>query len=97
MKETERNVIYNASNTRLGRMSLTTSSFLDMQRWGITGDELEETFRYGEEMKPGKIVFSYGNYEIGLFFVKDETRVWRGDVTQERFVIIACWRRGVRK
>ena len=96
MKQEER-TIFNASNIRLGRVGLTISAYLEMQEKNLNLDQLEETFRYGEEVEPGKLVCSFGNYTVGMFYVKDETRVYRGDLNELRYLIIACWRKETRR
>jgi hypothetical protein len=55
-------------------------------------DELEEAFRYGEEIDEGKIIYG----EIGLFYAEDETRITRGNLDRRRFVLITCWKGGER-
>jgi hypothetical protein len=85
-------LIYNASEVRLGRVTLSTSAFLEMQERKLNLDQLEETFRYGQEVEPGKIELSFGEFKVGMFYVKDETRLTRGNLDLERFVITSCWK-----
>ena len=96
MKSEAWGVIYNAADVRLGRVSLSMSAFIDMQVHKLNLDMLEETFRYGKEIEPGKIELQFGKFAVGMFYVKDETRTTRGNLNLERFVITACWKRGGR-
>jgi hypothetical protein len=96
MKNKVWGIIYNASNTRIGKVSLTMSAFLEMQERKLNLDQLEETFRYGKEVEPGKIKLNFGAFTVGMFYVKDETRITRGNLDLERYIIIACWKEGVR-
>jgi hypothetical protein len=63
-----------------------------MNEHNLTPDLLEETFRYGKEIEPQKIVLNFGDYTVGILYVKDERLVFRGDLSAIRFVIITCWR-----
>jgi hypothetical protein len=63
-----------------------------MHEHKLTTDILEETFRYGKEIEPQKIVLDFRDYTVGILYVKDERMVFRGDLSAVRFVIITCWK-----
>jgi hypothetical protein len=85
-------IIFNHTNKRLGRLQLSLLGFRRMQEHKLTPDMLEETFRYGKEIEPQKIVLSFRDYSVGILYAIDERFVFRGDLSAIRFVIITCWR-----
>jgi hypothetical protein len=84
--------VFNHSNTRIGRLQLTWLGFFRMTEFQLTTDILEETFRYGKEVEKHKIVQNFDDYSVGLIYALDETRVFRGDLAKQKFVIITCWK-----
>ena len=58
---------------------------------------LEDTFRYGKEIEKGMIVQKYDEYSVGMYYALDETRVFRGDLANEKYHIITCWKQKNRK
>jgi hypothetical protein len=85
-------IVFTTSNMRLGRLQLSLLGFRRMQEHNLTTDILEETFRYGKEIEPQKIVLNFGDYAVGILYVKDERFVFRGDLSAIRFVILTCWK-----
>jgi hypothetical protein len=85
-------IIFNHTNKRLGRLQLSLLGFRRMHEHKLTTDILEETFRYGKEIEPQKIVLDFRDYSVGILYVKDERMVLRGDLSSIRFVIITCWK-----
>jgi hypothetical protein len=63
-----------------------------MHEHKLTVETLEETFRYGKEIEPHKIVCDFRDYTVGILYARDERFVFRGDLSAVRFVIITCWR-----
>jgi hypothetical protein len=63
-----------------------------MKEHQLTTDMLEEVFRYGKIVEENKIVLTYDTYEVGILYVLDETRITRGNLDAELFVIITCWK-----
>jgi hypothetical protein len=96
MKNEVWGTIYSAANIRIGKVSLTLSAYLEMQERKLNLDQLEETFRYGREEEPGKIKLNFGAFTVGMYYAKDETRITRGNLDLERYIILACWKEGVR-
>jgi hypothetical protein len=84
--------VFMRSHTRLGRLQLTWHGFFRMNQFHLTTDILEETFRYGKEVEAQKIVRQFDDYSVGLIYALDETRVFRGDLANQKFVIITCWK-----
>ena len=80
--------IYYIGKKRIGKLQITRLCFVRMNQYGITTEELEEVFRYGREIEKGKIISS----EICLFYVLDETRLFRENLEDNKFIIITCWK-----
>jgi hypothetical protein len=85
-------IIYYAGKVRIGRLSMSKLCFFRMQEKGLTPELLKEAFRYGREIEEGRIVYAYENGIIGLFYAQDETRITRGNLNDERFILITCWK-----
>jgi hypothetical protein len=85
-------IIFNHTNKRLGRLQLSLLGFRRMHEHNLTTDILEETFRFGKEIEPQKIVLDFRDYSVGILYVKDERMVFRGDLSAVLFVIITCWK-----
>ena len=81
-------IIFYTGKKRIGKLQITRLCFTRMNQYGITTDELEEVFRYGREIEEGKII--YGG--IGLFYVLDDTRLFRGNLEDNKYIIITCWK-----
>jgi hypothetical protein len=81
-------IIYYTGKKRIGKLQITHLCFHRMNQYRITTDELEEVFRYGREIEEGKIILG----QICLFYVLDETRLFRGNLTANKFIIITCWK-----
>jgi hypothetical protein len=88
MNNMTQGIIFYTGKQRIGKLQITRLCFMRMNQYGITTDELEEVFRYGNEIEEGKI--EYG--EIGLFYVLDDTRLFRGNLEDNKFIIITCWK-----
>jgi hypothetical protein len=85
-------IIFNHTNKRLGRLQLSLLGFRRMQEHKLTVETLEETFRYGKEIEPQKIVLSFRDYTVVILYARDERFVFRGDLSAIRFVVITCWK-----
>jgi hypothetical protein len=81
-------IIYYTGKERIGKLQITRLCFNRMNQYGITTGELEEVFRYGREIEEGKIELG----QICLFYVLDETRLFRGNLADNKFIIITCWK-----
>jgi hypothetical protein len=81
-------IIFYTGKERIGKLQITRLCFNRMNQYGITTDELEEVFRYGREIEEGKIELG----QICLFYVLDETRLFRGNLADNKFIIITCWK-----
>ena len=81
-------IIYYSGKKRIGKLQITHLCFNRMNQYGIITDELEEVFRYGREIEEGKITLG----QICLFYVLDETRLFRGNLEDNKFIIITCWK-----
>ena len=81
-------IIFYTGKQRIGKLQITRLCFNRMNQYGITTDELEEVFRYGKEIEEGRI--EYGG--IGLFYVLDESRLFRGNLEDNKYIIIPCWK-----
>lgn len=81
-------IIYYTGRKRIGKLQITRLCFNRMNQYGITNDELEEVFRFGRETEEGKIELG----QICLFYVLDETRLFRGNLADNKFIIITCWK-----
>jgi hypothetical protein len=64
--------------------------FGPMQRYGLTPELLAEAFRYGKEIEQNKIVYGYEDQLIVVIY-RDENRITRGNLNENKYVIITCW------
>ena len=63
-----------------------------MQQYDLTPDLLTEVFRYGREIIAGQLVYADGDRLIGVFYALDETKLFRGNLNDEWYTIITCWK-----
>jgi hypothetical protein len=73
-------IIFYTGKKRIGKLQITRLCFNRMNQYGIITDELEEVFRYGREIEEGKIELG----QICLFYVLDETRIFRGEFSRQQ-------------
>jgi len=91
--ETERTcmthgTIFYTGKKRIEKLQITRLCFFRMNQYGITTDDLEEVFRFGREIEEGKVELG----QICLFYVLDEARLFRGNLDDNKFIIITCWK-----
>jgi hypothetical protein len=89
-------IIYYAGKERIGRLYMSRYCFDRMQQYKLTPELLTEVFRYGREVIPGQLQYADGDKLIGVFYAKDETKLFRGNLEDEWFVLITCWVRRAR-
>ena len=77
--------IFGVKTPKSGKLGITYWGVKRMNEYGITFKDLEDVFRYGEEVKPEMIIRKYQNYQIGLTY-----KYHMGD---DRYMIITCWKR----
>jgi hypothetical protein len=75
--------IFGYQNPRSGKLRLTRYALQRMHEWQLDINTLEDTFRYGDEVKKEMIIRKYRNYSVGL--------TYKFDSADEQFVIITCW------
>jgi hypothetical protein len=86
-----RGVIYYAGKARIGGIGFSQYCvFVPMQRYGLTPEILAEAFRYGKEVEPNKIVYAYEDQLIVVIY-RDEYRITRGNLNENKYMIITCW------
>jgi hypothetical protein len=86
-----RGVIYYAGKARIGGIGFSQYCvFGPMQQYGLTPEILAEAFRYGKEVEPNKIVYPDGDQSIVVIY-RDENRLTRGNLNENKYMIITCW------
>jgi hypothetical protein len=89
--------IFNNSPIRIGRLQLSQLAFRRMNENKLTPEILEDVFKYGKELEEGMLVEKYDTYTVGMYYTVDQTRVFRGDLENVRFIIITCWKQKNKK
>jgi hypothetical protein len=90
------NQVFGWSGRRTGKIVLTRRAFLKMQEYYLDTETLADTFRCGVEVETGKIVHDYQNFSVGMYYVKDKKYVNFKHPTEERYLIVTCWKGGHR-
>ena len=90
-------IVFTTSKVRLGRLQLSMLGFMRMKEYKLTPEILIDTFRYGKEEVQGMIVQKYDEYSVGMYYAKNESYVFRGDLESVRFVITTCWKQKLKK
>ena len=89
-------IIFYTGKKRIGKMHISKWCFFRMREYQLTPDQLEEVFRYGREIEEHKISHPFGDELITLYYSEDFTRIFRGNLNDQRFTLITCWK-GVNK
>jgi hypothetical protein len=58
--------IFGVKTPKSGKLGITYWGMKRMNEYQLTLKDLEDVFRYGEEVKPEMIIRKYQNYQIGL-------------------------------
>jgi hypothetical protein len=77
--------IFGVKPAKRGRLGITFYGLNRANEYGLTLKDLEEVFRYGEQINPEMQVRQYQNYSIGITY-----KYHAGD---DRYMIITCWKR----
>ena len=92
MQDMTQGTIYYTGKARIGNIGFTKyCMFIPMQKYGLTPELVEEVFRYGKEIEPNKIVYPDGDHLIVLIYELDETRIFRGNLNEDKYMILTCW------
>lgn len=86
--------IFGIQKPRTGKVIMTHYAHQKMREHQLAVDTLEDTFRHGEEVKEGKIVRKYANYSVGIYYKLEETQFHKNIKSENRYVIITCWKGG---
>jgi hypothetical protein len=79
--------LFGVSKPRQGKLILSRNALNRMHEHQLTIETLRDVFTHGEEDKKGRIIRTYANYSVGLYFKHDEAT--------GKFVITTCWKGGV--
>jgi hypothetical protein len=90
-------IVFYTGKKRIGKIIISKWCFFRMQENGLTPELLAEAFRFGREIEEGRIVYAYEDGVIGLFYAWDETQLFRGNLNDERFILITCWKEAINK
>lgn len=83
--------VFGFSKPRSGILMLTMHAHKKMEEYQIDFDTIDDTFRYGDEVKDKMIIRKYANNSVGLVYRIDHMK--RLGQTEEQYVIITCWKR----
>ena len=86
--------VFGMQKPRTGKVIITRYAYQKMREYQLDDQTLEDTFRQGEEVKEGKIVRKYANYSVGIFYKVEETPFHKNIKSENRYVIITCWKGG---
>ena len=89
-------IIFYTGKKRLGRIHMSRLCFIRMQDYQLTPEILEEVFRYGRQIEANKIRSAYGDDLVTIIYAEDFTRIFRGDLNDQRFTLITCWKEVMR-
>jgi hypothetical protein len=83
--------VFGLQKPRSGMLILTMYAHKRMEEHQLDFDTIEDTFRYGDEVRDKMIVRRYANNSVGLVYRIDEPK--RLGQIEEQYVIITCWKR----
>ena len=86
--------IFGMQKPRTGNIIITRYAYQKMREYQLDCKTLEDAFRHGEEVKEGKILRKYANYSVGMFYKTEETQLHKHIKSENRYVIITCWKGG---
>ena len=89
-------IVFYRGKKRIGRVHISKWCFSRMQEYQLASDQLEEVFRYGREIEENKLVYSLGDDLVTIIYVKEYTRIFRGDLNDIGFTLITCWKEVIR-
>jgi hypothetical protein len=83
--------IFGFQKPRTGRLILSMWAHKKMEEYQLDFDTIDDTFRYGDEVKDGMIVRQYANNSVGIIYKLDDVQPF--GKTDKQYVITTCWKR----
>ena len=76
--------LFGFSKPRQGKLILSRNALTRMHEHQLTIDTLRDVFTYGEEDKKGRIIRTYAEYSVGIYYKLDQQ--------SNKYVITTCWK-----